>query len=335
MFAKSKPACQFATTIAALLALVVFWYMANIILILFGGLLWAIFLNKTTKILQKYVPWNYPLALTVVFLGVLSIFTLIGLLAAPQIAVQVGEFSSQITRSWEEFYTYVDQFADQWIQLRQTIDWGKQLEELPNVLLKATGWVTAAGGGLLTAFVAIYFGTLVAYDPQPYKAGVLALIPESRKKQIKDTLNILKNSLWRWLLGRFASMTAVGILTWIGLMFLGMPLPFLLALLAGLLSFIPNIGIIIATSLALLLAFPLGWMMMLWVIVLYVVVQMIEGNLIMPFIEQRLMSLPAGLIIVGQIVFGYLFGFLGIMFATPLLVAVIVLVRKLYVEELQ
>lgn len=331
---KSSTACKIVSVTLLLIGLYLLWHMANIVLMLFGGLLWAIFLNKMTKLLQRYVPWGYTVSLTAVFVGLLGIFVLIAGITAPQVAVQGGEFVSKVSESWTQVETFATQFTEEWIQLQESFNWKEQLESLPEVVRKATTWLTAVSGGILTGIVALYIGTLIAYDPQPYKNGVLTLIPKSKKKRIEETLDTLKDALWRWLLGRFSSMLAVGVLTWIGLLILGMPLPFLLALIAGLLSFIPNIGIIIATSLALLLAFPIGYMMMLWVALLYVIVQMIEGNLITPFIEQHLMSLPAGIIIAGQIIFGFLFGFLGIMFATPLLVAIIVLVQKLYVEEL-
>ena len=309
--------------------------MAHIVLMLFGGMLWAIFLQKTTKIVQRYVPWNYPVTLTVVFLGLIAVFTIILATAAPQIAVQGNQFVSQISVSWQQLQEFATQFTDDWMQFQQTIDWTKQLEELPQILRKATSWLTAAGGGLFTSIIVLYIGTLVAYDPEPYKKGIISLVPQNAKEHIRSTLHELQESLWRWLLGRASSMLAVGILTFVGLLVLGMPLPFLLALLAALLSFIPNIGIMFATSLAILMAFPLGNMMMLWVVLLYIAVQFVEGNLITPFIEQHLMSVPAGLIIIGQIVFAYLFGFLGIMFATPLLVASIVLIKKLYIEGIR
>lgn len=333
MFSKHTSFTHSVAFVALVIIVGLFWHMADIVLMLFGGLLWAVLLNKTTVKLQKYVPWNYTVSLTAVFVSILAIFTIIGLLVAPQVTEQANEFVTEISQSWIQVQNYTAQFADNWIQFQQTFDWSKQLEEIPNILRKATSWITAAGGGLLSAVIVLYIGTLVAYDPEPYKKGILSVVPKEKKKLIQETLTELKNSLWRWLLGRFSSMLAVGILTFIGLLFLGMPLPFLLALLAGLLSFIPNIGIIIATSLAILLAFPLGWMMVLWVVLLYISVQFIEGNMITPFIEQHLMSLPAGLIIIGQIVFAYLFGFLGVMFATPLLVASIVLIQKLYIED--
>lgn len=335
MFSRSKPACQILLGLAAFALIGLLWYMADIMLMLFGGLLWAIFLNKLTAIAQKHVNWGYRVTLSAVFIGILALFTLVGLIVAPQVSEQAQQFAIQLNQSWQEFEDYAAQFADQWSQFQAAIDWTEQLKNLPNVLRKATVWITAIGGGVFSAFVVLYVGTLIAFDPKPYKKGFLELIPPNRQKHIQTTLTELKNSLWRWLLGRFTSMLAVGILTWIGLMILDMPLAFLLALIAALLSFIPNIGIVIATSLALLIAFPMGWMMMLWVLLMYIIVQAIEGNLITPFIEQHLMSIPAGLIIISQIVFTFLFGFLGLMFATPLLVALIVLVKKLYVEEME
>lgn len=73
-------------------------------------------------------------------------------------------------------------------------------------------------------------------------------------------------------------------------------------------------------------------MVPLYLVLLYVGVQQVEGNVLMPLIQRWAVTLPPALGLIGVVVFGLLFGVLGILFATPLMVVVMVLTQKLYVE---
>jgi predicted PurR-regulated permease PerM len=112
-----------------------------------------------------------------------------------------------------------------------------------------------------------------------------------------------------------------------------MQLVFTLGLLAGLLEFIPNIGPILAAVPAILLALLQSPTLALYVLLLYVGIQMAEGYVIYPLIQERAVSLPPALVLGGQILLGVLAGFIGLLVATPLLVCLMVLIQKLYVED--
>jgi predicted PurR-regulated permease PerM len=144
----------------------------------------------------------------------------------------------------------------------------------------------------------------------------------------------LRVALRWWMMGRLASMAAVGLLTALGMWLIGMPAPMALGMLVALLSFVPNIGPIVAALPGLLLALPQGPAMVMGALGVYVVTQIIESNLITPVIEQYVVSVPPGVLIVTQIVMGTLTGVWGMIVATPLLVVVMVLVQQLYVRQL-
>jgi predicted PurR-regulated permease PerM len=136
-----------------------------------------------------------------------------------------------------------------------------------------------------------------------------------------------------WLVGRIAGMTAVGILTWIGLMLLGVPLSFTLATLAAVLDFVPNIGPIIAAIPALLVGLTESPMTGLYVALLYIAIQIAEGSLMTPLIEQETVSLAPVLLLSAQLIMGVLFGVLGLLLATPILVVLVILIKMLYIED--
>lgn len=128
-------------------------------------------------------------------------------------------------------------------------------------------------------------------------------------------------------------MLAVGTMTTVGLWLLGMPLATLLGLIAGILAFVPFFGPIISGILAVLLAFTEGPQDALYVAILFLVIQQVEGNILMPLLQRWAVKLPPILGLLSVVVFGILFGVAGVLLATPLMVVSMVLVRKLYVED--
>lgn len=138
--------------------------------------------------------------------------------------------------------------------------------------------------------------------------------------------------MW-WLAGRAASMTVVGVLTWLTLWALGIPAPLILGFFAGLLSFIPNLGPILSIVPALLVALTVGPWYVLYVVLVYLGVQAVESNLITPLIQQEAVTVPPALLIVFQVSMGVLAGIWGMIVATPLLVVIMLLVQGLYVRD--
>jgi predicted PurR-regulated permease PerM len=136
-------------------------------------------------------------------------------------------------------------------------------------------------------------------------------------------------------------MVSIGILTFIGLSILGIPMATTLAILAGLLNFIPNFGPILAAAPAVLVAFAphgsqtdLNPSLALYTIIMYIIIQLLEGWVITPFFQQRAVELPPALIVIAQVLFAMLLGPLGLILATPMLAATLVLLRMVYVEDI-
>jgi len=181
----------------------------------------------------------------------------------------------------------------------------------------------------LTLFLTVF----IAFDPKVYERGILWLVPRAHETLAQTTMNRLAVALRWWMLGRLISMFAVAVLTSLGMWIIGMPAPIALGVLAGVLSFVPNIGPIVAGVPGVLLALTLGPWMVVWAICVYVVAQAIESNAITPIVNQYAVSTPAGLVLVAQFVFAILGGVWGMIIATPALVVIMVLVQQLYVRE--
>ena len=147
-------------------------------------------------------------------------------------------------------------------------------------------------------------------------------------------MGVIDEALRRWLVGRFALMVINGALTAIGLKLLGIPLALTLGVLAGLLNFVPNFGPWIAAIPAVLIAFLQGPQQALYVAVLYLVLQSVDGYLLTPLVDRKSVELPPVLTITAQVVLGLAFGFIGILLASPLTAVTLILIKMLYIEDL-
>ncbi len=186
---------------------------------------------------------------------------------------------------------------------------------------------------LATALVVLFLAIYLTANPGIHIRGIVLLFPEDQRSDVQDALHVTGRALWLWLRAQFASMVIVGVLTWLGLQILGIPLATLLGLLTGLLEFVPLVGPVVSAVPAILMGFVKGPTYALYVALLYMGIQAVESNLITPLVQERGVSLPPSLTLLAAVIFGILFGFLGIIVATPLMVVVFVLVKLLYVER--
>jgi predicted PurR-regulated permease PerM len=135
-----------------------------------------------------------------------------------------------------------------------------------------------------------------------------------------------------WTIGKALTMLAVGICTYIGLSLFGIPGALALAAFAALLEFIPNFGPTIAAVPAILAAFAISPSTALYVALFYFVLQQIQSALTVPLVERRAVRIPAGLLMVWQLMLAIGFGILALFVATPLLAVIVVVLRIMYLE---
>jgi predicted PurR-regulated permease PerM len=128
-------------------------------------------------------------------------------------------------------------------------------------------------------------------------------------------------------------MLFVGVATGFGLWLVGVPAAWAIGLVAGLAEFVPYLGIFVAGIPAVVLGFGQGTDTGLWTLGVLLAVQQIQGNLVMPLLQNRMVDLPPAITIFGIIAAGILFGVAGVLLATPLTIVVLVLIRRLYLHE--
>jgi predicted PurR-regulated permease PerM len=188
-------------------------------------------------------------------------------------------------------------------------------------------------GGLADFFLVVIAGLYIAGSPSLYRRGLVKLFPKGQHDRVEGSLDAAGQALKLWLVSQLISMVCVGTLVALAAWFIGLPSPIALGFIAGLCDFIPFVGPIIGALPAILLSFTMDGSAVLWTILAFVAIQQIEGNVIFPLVERRVVALPPALALFAIVAGGVLFGTLGLIVGFPLAVVAYVLVKKLYVRE--
>jgi predicted PurR-regulated permease PerM len=317
------------------LLLVLLYSTFDVILLIFAAALLAIFLRGLADLLGLVVNASEGWRIVIVSLVLLLIFGGAIALLAPSVGEQVAHLRDELPKSAQAAASYISQYG-----------WGRAIiDQLPSFddvvgrisaigLLAGVGGVFsstvgAVGNFFITILLAIYF----AAEPKFYIFGFIKLFPRYNRHRVREVLLEIGDTLRWWLIGKAGSMLFIGVLTWIGLSILGVPLALTLGLIAGLLSFIPNFGPILSAVPAILIAFIETPITAVYVAGLYIIVQLIESNIVTPLIERETIELPPALTIMFQLALAVLVGGLGLVLATPLLAVIMVVVQMVYIED--
>lgn len=192
-----------------------------------------------------------------------------------------------------------------------------------------TNVLTSTFGSVGTMVVIVIAGIYFALSPRLYANGILRLTPERHRPLVRSLLQTIAHTLSAWVAGQMLDMTVVGVLTWLGLWAIGMPLALPLGLIAGTANFIPYLGAFVGASPALLIGLSVSTQEALMVLGLYGVIQAFEGYVMSPFIQKRAVSMPPALTILSQTIFGAFLGMWGFIFASPITAVLLAVATRL------
>lgn len=323
----------FVTKIIAFTSVLLLLFEATfrIFLLVLAGSLIAIFFRGLSGLIERKTRWKEWVCVTIsvlsTFIVVAGLFWLIGAKVQDQMAELVETLPKTIENAKAKLNnTAIGEVIVDRLSSKNSID---------KAQVFAGQFFQSSFGVFGDIYVVLFIGIFFTISPKTYTNGMLQLIPESGQQKANDVLDRLGEQLRKWLKGKLFSMFVVFILTAIGLAILGMPLWLVLALLAGLISFIPNFGPILALIPAVLVALLQSPTMAALVVGLYILIQFIESNFITTFVQKKLLNMPPALIIIAQLLMGVLTGGWGLILATPITVIVIVLVQELYIKKRQ
>lgn len=328
------PVPQFTRYVLVVLALVALVLLvgriANVLMLVFAGIVFAAVIRAASTPLQRRTgmseTWSVALVSFALAMLLVGGFYLFG----KQVLTQTEELWSAIQAAWAKIQERIGESPIATSVLESVKATGGGEDAMAKV---AKGTFTAFGG-IADLILVIFLAMYLAADPATYRNGLLMLLPKDARAPVGDALDASGVALRKWLVGQLGAMLFVGVLTGVGLALAGVPLAIPLGILSGVLDFVPVIGPFVAAIPGVLIAFAQGPQVALYAVIVYVAVQFIEGHLVIPLAQKWAVSMPPALALVSIVAFGVIFGLPGVLFALPLTVVAMVMVKKLYVDRL-
>jgi predicted PurR-regulated permease PerM len=298
--------------------------LAQPILLILAAIVFASGLDGGTRLLGRVLPIGRGWRLALVMLSILAFLGWVFISAGNQLVAQAATLQDTILLQIDRLMV--------WARAQGLTQASFEPSQILNYAMGSVGRVTAAVTsviGAVTAMLMIFIlGIYLAIEPRLYERGVGWLMPQSERAHFYDVMAAMGKTLRRLMFGRILGMLVEGIATWILLGLYGIPMATLLGVLTGLLVFIPNIGAAISGILMVLVGFSVSVDAGLYCLGVYFVVQFVDGNIIVPMIAKRTVDLAPALVLGAQILFGALFGILGLALADPIIAMIKVFLEK-------
>lgn len=290
-------------------------YLAQTLLVIFGGMVFAAMLDGGARLLGRILPIPRSWRIAIVLLAAALFVGWTVRFAGSQLAEQAAELPKIIN---DQIASLANMARAYGIPIKIT-----DLRDITSHLTDSLGTLTRAVGGLIggvtTIILIVVLGIYIAIEPRLYERGIAWMLPERERENFYRTTSRMAHALRRLMAGRLVGMFIEGVFTWLLLALYGVPMAPLLGLLTGLLAFIPNIGAVISGVLIVLVGFSGGTEMGLYTLAVYLAVQNIDGYLVIPTIARKTVDLAPALVLAAQLILGVLFGILGLALADPLI----------------
>lgn len=308
-------------------------HLSQLFTVTFLAILFAVALDVPTSLFQRRFRVPRSVSLILVSLMLVGFLTALGATLGPQVAEQIDELQKQVllgvdnARKW---LTTTEPFRS----LLRFVPTPKEVTPPAGELLRRTQRALLSGFGVVVdLLIVVFVGYFLAANPKRYAEGFLLLVPEPRRNETRNVLLAMARALRWWLVARVFLMSLVGMAFGICLWILDVPLKLPLAVLAGLLDFIPYVGPMLGYIPALAVSLLQGPKTALYVTAFYVVIQFVESYLAEPLIEAKTVTIPPALLVLAQILSVLWLGVIGILLATPLVIITVVAVQMLYVKR--
>lgn len=315
------------------------WSARVLVLTAFLGLLFGLSAARATDRVVARTRLNRNVAAAIVVLGTLVLLVTVFAWTGPTLVEQSQDLRTKIPEALAKF--------EAWLQLTQprlletiappTDDGRSRLvaaltTHAPAItdfafgILQST--LVVAAGVVMVIFLALY----IAADPSVYRRGALALVPPAHRERFGHLLSSLGTTLRTWFATQLIAMIVIGVVTTILLFLIDVRAALPLGVIAGIFEFIPNIGPLLSAIPAVLMGFVDSPQKALLVVAVYWGIQFLENNLLIPYLMKEQLDLPPALTLMTQVVMAFVFGFLGLFVAIPLLATVVVLIRAFWVK---
>jgi len=329
---------QWLSLLALAVSLYILWQIRQVLLLVFAAVVLATILNRVVRQLQRSgAKRGLAIGVTIIFL-LASVFSLFAIIL-PRLFDQIEQFSNVLPAALGQL-----EISYEWLQSRIPGQMGgsriletaiqdlqAQAASLPrNAFVLLRGSINIVLNLLL--FLAATIMLLV--NPLQYRRVFILAFPSFYRRRANEILDECEESLVGWIRGTLLAMGVITVVSYIGLLILGVPLPLINAILAGLLEFIPNIGPTLSVVPPALLALLDAPWKAIAVIILYLLIQQFESLFLVPFVMKKEVSLLPLFTVISVVVFSFFFGFLGLFLAIPLLIVSQIWLNEVLVKDI-
>ncbi|HZY66154.1 MAG TPA: AI-2E family transporter [Rubrobacteraceae bacterium] len=321
----------------ALFGLLLVWRflaeVATVTLLIATGLLVAVALSGPVEVLRRHkIPRAVSAAL--ILAGVALTLLLGGWLLLPVLQNELAALADALPAAYSYVQEKVQELAgalglniNLGLSSLSPADLGRRL--LGGALGLFSTLASSLAGVLIVTFLSFYLAAM----PDPIVEWVLKLFPPDRRPQAEEMLSKMRAKLLDWLKGRLLSMAVVGALSIASLYVIGIPGAFSLGIFAGLVSFVPYVGPIVSVVPPALIALSGNPADVIWVLLAYAGIQVVESYLITPVVMEEVASLHPAVVVAAVATLGTAFGVLGAILALPIALVVGVLVEELWFKR--
>ncbi len=320
-----------AAGVFALMVIVflLFKILFSVLLLTLAGALFAIYFHGCASFFKKHLHlssgWSLATSIILNIVLIVGFFWFVG----ARLQQQISSLTDTLPKTIDNAKAYL-QKSDVGSKVLHYLNASGDSQKTVSIAKK----FFSSGFGILSdLYIILLLGMFFIAAPFKYKKGMVHLLPPKAKDEGAELLDEIHIVLKNWIKGQLFGFMFIAVLTGLGLWALGMPLILTLALIAGLLNFVPNFGPIIALVPAGLIGLTEGTTTAILVLCLYTLIQAVQSAVTQPLIQQKMVSIPPALIIFGQVAMGLLAGFWGVLLATPVIAIIVTLVNKLYVEK--
>jgi predicted PurR-regulated permease PerM len=316
-------------TIGIFLFLGFLYLIRDVLIVVFISGILATILNPMVNFLQRR---KIPRIITIllIFFIILSVLALI-------VTAIVPIFVDQINQIIENFPQWKEKISEQFfktetlgfLNMRDSLqNWSKQnlIQVGENVFLN----IINIFGNLISFISVLVIVFYLLLEIEAIKKIIQSIIPIKFQSYTIRLFIQMQNKLSLWLRGQLILCLVIGILSYIGLLILGVKYALLLALIAGISEIIPYLGPILGAIPAVFLAFTQSPLTALLVIILYLIIQQLENTLLVPKIMGKTVGLNPVIILIVFLIGGKLYGPIGALLAIPVATALSVLIKDYF-----
>jgi len=338
------------------------WQFAATLFLLFSGMLLGVGLNAMTTLLGRLTGLPHALRLAIVCLALAGLLSGIVFLGGTTIAQQATVLSNTIKSQLGSVKEFLEQrgvdtsYLDFANAAGETKPEGTATATTPTAPatssqphgIPGAGALASSGGAIISQtlkvllgtvsvvgnfFIVLFLGLAFAAQPSIYRAGLLFIAPAKYRGEATAIVDRIGETLERWLIAQMITMTAVFLVTWIGLAIIGIPSSFILGIQAGLLAFIPTVGAILGGLIVVLASLATGWIAALSAFILFLGVHALESYVLTPIIQRQALDIPPATLFAFQILLGVVFGIWGLALALPLMAIAKVMIDHFKAED--